>query len=104
MVERERSVLDHCLITLQLVSDLSDWCGPSVGSVWLVSSHRRITFRLQSDKSDVADDNGGQIPDHYQSFIRLGGSMFQYCHHQGWTDVRPLPVFHPMWGINVISL
>ena len=30
---------------------------------------------MQADKSDVADDSGGQIPGHYQSFIRFGGSM-----------------------------
>ena len=64
--------IGSCLITLQRVTDLSEWCRASVGSVWLVSGHPRITIRLQSDKSNVADDNDGQISGHYQSFIGLG--------------------------------
>ena len=75
VVEQENSVLNQCLIALQIVTDLSDWCRVSVGSVWFVSGHPRITIRLQLEKSDIADDNGVQIPGHYLSFIRLGGSM-----------------------------
>ena len=55
------SVLDECLITLRIVTDLSDWCWASVGSGGLVSGQARITIRLQLDKSDANDDNGGQI-------------------------------------------
>ena len=81
-MERQSSLLDQCLITLRVATDLSDTCWASVGSGGLVSGQPRITIRLQLDKSDSTDDNGGQIPGHYQSFILLGinvGSLLDFA-------------------------